>query len=164
QLQKQGFAYFSLSDELRQEATKKGIGHSREELISFGKQIREEHGLGYLASKINDKITDLKKKHIDKFVVDSIRSTGEVEELAKNKDFILVAIEAYPELRFERMKKRGRTGDAESFEQFLEHEKRENSKSGPGQQLDACIDEADLIIENNGTLKQLQHKADELIK
>ena len=163
-LQKRGFRCFSLSDELREEATRRGIGHSRDELIKLGTLVREQHGTGYLAAKINEKIALLKRKDVQKFAVDSIRNCGEVKELEKNDDFDLFAIEADAPLRFERMLRRGRPGDASTFEQFLEQEKRENSKSGAGQQMELCIEMAAHTIANNGTLEELHGKVDNILK
>ncbi len=159
-LENKGFAYFSLSDELREEATKRGIPHTRDELIPFGNLLRAQYGAGYLAFRINEKIARLKKQGKDRFVVDSIRSPGEVKELLKNPGFMLIGIEAKTELRFERMKKRGRKGDANSFEEFIAHEQRENTANTSGQQLDKCLSMAKMIVENNGTLSELFKKMD----
>jgi dephospho-CoA kinase len=163
-LQTHGFHYFSLSDELRLEATHRGIGHSREELVKLGTELRSKHGTSYLASKINEKINALKQKDVQKFVVDSIRNRGEIEELEKNDDFDLIAIEADARIRFERMKKRSRYGDASSFDEFLKQEERENSRTGAGQQLEVCIERSAHTILNNGTLDDLHKKMDAILK
>ncbi len=159
-LEQRGFACFSLSDELREEATKRGIGHGREAMISLGNELRSKNGVGYLASKINEKTSRLRKQGKDNFVVDSIRSPGEIRELQRNEDFLLVGIEAMPELRFERMKKRGRQGDASTFEDFMAQESKENANDESGQQLDNCLSMASAIVENNGTLEELHRKMD----
>ncbi len=159
-LERKGFSYFSLSDELREEATRLGLSHERDTMIRFGTELRSKHGVGYLASKVNEKILALKKQVKDKFVIDSIRSPGEVLELLKNSDFMLIGIEADSKLRFDRMKKRGRSGDASTIEEFLAHEGKENSSNASGQQLDACLAHAKIKIENNGTLDQLFKKMD----
>ncbi|OGX06545.1 MAG: hypothetical protein A2Z88_08940 [Omnitrophica WOR_2 bacterium GWA2_47_8] len=161
-LGRRGFSLFSLSDELREEATRQGLPHGRETMIRLGTQLRSKHGAGYLASKINEKIMALRKQGKSDFVIDSIRSPGEVKELQKNKDFTLVGIEANPELRFERMKKRGRGGDASTFEEFNSHEQKENTSNASGQQLDACLSMAQKKVENNGTLDELYKKMDKV--
>jgi dephospho-CoA kinase len=163
-LQKMGFHYFSLSDELRLEATRMGIGHSRDELVKLGTELREKFGTNYLASKINEKIGALKQKDVQKFVVDSVRNSGEVAELRKNDDFDLFAIEADAKLRFTRMIKRGRAGDAATFEKFMEQESKENSNSGAGQQMELCIEMAAHTVVNNGTLEELHSKLDAILK
>ena len=162
-LEKKGFVCLSLSDELREEATRQGLSHERETLIALGTEIRSKHGAGYLASKINEKIEKLRSQGKDKFVVDSIRSPGEVDELRKNMDFVLVGIEAEPRIRFERMRRRARGGDALTFEEFLSHEGKENTSNASGQQLDRCLSMANKIVDNNGTLDELYKKMDAIV-
>ena len=158
-LKTKGFAYFSLSDELREEAKERDIETTRESMIRLGNQLREEFGANYLARKINEKI-DSKGK----FVVDSIRNPEEIRELRKNKNFILVGVDAPVEVRFERAVERGRAGDAKTQEEFKELEQRENLKNKTGQQLDECLKAADKVIVNDSSLEELHKKIDKLIK
>ena len=160
-LKKKGFEYHSLSDVLREEATKRGIEHTRDNLISLGNKLRTEFGANYLAKKINRK---MQSSHAEDFVVDSIRSPYEIEELRKNRDFVLVAIDAPAELRFERLLKRGRLGDAATLEEFKMQEEKENLNNPSGQQLDKCISMADQKVVNDGQLEHLHQKIDKLIK
>lgn len=160
-LKNKGFEYHSLSDVLREEATKRNIEHSRENLINLGNRLRNELGANYLAKKINQKI---QSSHVEDFVVDSIRSPFEIEELRKNKDFILVAVEAPIELRFERLLKRGRLGDAATLEEFKIQEEKENLNNPAGQQLDKCISMADKKIVNDGKLEHLHQEINKLLK
>ena len=81
-LQKKGFIYYSLSDELREEATKRNLEHTRNNLINLGNELRQQHGPQYLAELINNKIKNNKD-----FVIDSIRNPFEAEELMKNRNF-----------------------------------------------------------------------------
>ena len=146
-LKSKGFAYFSLSDALRDEATKQGLDHSRDVLIKLGTEMREKLGNAILAVKINEKIRQLQNKDI---VVDSIRNPGEIEELRKNNNLILIGVHTDSKIRFERLVRRGRVGDSKTFEEFLEHEKKENNNEGSGQQLDRCMGMADKIINSDG--------------
>ena len=159
-LQSRGFISFSLSDALRDEATRQGKDHSRDVLIRLGTEMRKKFGYGILAKRINEKISKSKNKNKNNFVVDSIRNPGEIEELRKNKDFILVAVHADAKIRFQRLLKRGRVGDAQTFEEFLEHEKKENNDKGSGQQLDKCIEMADKVINSNGTVEEANNDID----
>ena len=162
-LQDKGFVFFSLSDALRDEATGQGLDHSRETLIKLGTEMREKFGNGILAKRVNEKISKLKNKDKDNFVVDSIRNPGEIKELRKNKDFTLVAVHADAKIRFQRLLKRGRIGDAQTFKEFLKHEKKENNNKGSGQQLDKCIEMADMVINSNGTVEEANKDIDEYI-
>ena len=122
--------------------------------------MREKFGNGILAKRINEKISQLKKQGKKDFVVDSIRNTGEIKELRKNKDFTLVAVHTDAKIRFQRLLRRGRVGDAQTFEEFLEHEKKENNDKGSGQQLDKCIEMADKVINSNGTVEEANNDID----
>ncbi len=159
-LQNKGFVYFSLSGALRDEATRQGLDHSRDTLIKLGTEMREKHGNGILAKRINEKISSLKNQDKNNFVVDSIRNPGEIEELRKNDRFILIAVHTDAKIRFERLLKRRRLGDAKTFKEFLEHENKENNNKGAGQQLDKCIDMADTIINSNGTIEEANKDMD----
>ena len=55
-LKEKGFIYYSLSDVIREEATKRGLEHSRDILIKLGNELREKHGAGYLAEQISNKL------------------------------------------------------------------------------------------------------------
>ena len=155
-LKSKGFVYFSLSDALRDEATKQSLDHSRDTLIRLGTEMREKYGNGILAERINEKI----KQNKGNFVVDSIRNPGEVEDLRKNDSFILIGVHADAKMRFERLMKRGRAGDSRTFEEFMEHEKKENNNEGAGQQLDKCLEMADKTIDSNGTIEEANKDID----
>lgn len=163
-LEAKGYTYFSLSDELRAEATARGLTHTREEMIKLGTELREEKGVGYLAGKINEKIKEMKEEGKNKFVVDSIRNPGEIEELQKNEDFTLVGVEATPEVRFERMVNRGRAGDAKNVEDFKKMEEKERKGGKASQQLEACLEMADILIGNDESLEELHKEMDKVEK
>ncbi|MBS3101823.1 AAA family ATPase [Candidatus Woesearchaeota archaeon] len=159
-LKTKGFVYFSLSDELREEAKEKGIDAARENLIALGNDLRKKFGTGYLASKINDKISIERKEKKNDFVVDSIRNPGEINELKKNKDFLLLGIDAPVELRYARAEKRGRLGEAKTLQHFIKLEERENFNSKANQQLDRCLKMADKVVVNDSTLEEFHKKID----
>lgn len=164
-LKTKGFAYYSLSDVIREEAIKKGLDHSRETLIKLGNELRKKYGASYLAQQINKKIKQqLKNKKNLNFVVDSIRSPFEAKELMKNKGFVLVGIDAPIELRFKRLRERNRLGDAKTLEDFKKQEQRENLKTDSNQQLDATFGMANKVIVNDGKLEELHKKIDDLLR
>ncbi|MBI2654262.1 AAA family ATPase [Candidatus Woesearchaeota archaeon] len=163
-LKTKGFIYYSLSDVLREEATKRGLEHSREKLINLGNELRKKHGASYLAKEVNKKIKrQLKNNKNQNFVVDSIRSPHEAKELMKNKEFSLIGVDATIELRFKRLLERNRVGDARTLEEFKQQEQRENLKGDTNQQLDATFAMAGKIIVNEGSLGELHKKVDDLL-
>ena len=60
-LKTKGFIYYSLSDAIRKEATKRGLEHSRNNLINLGNELRKNFAPSYLAEQINKKISEHKQ-------------------------------------------------------------------------------------------------------
>ncbi len=149
-LEKKGFVYLSLSDVIREELAAEGKEATRENLIAKGNALRGEGGPSALAKKIVAKL-----EHHRNYIIDSIRSTGEVEELKKQQNFFLVYVTAPIEVRFERLRSRDRDGDPKTFELFKKLEDKERKGGVTQQNLDATAKMADKIIVNNGDLQQL---------
>jgi dephospho-CoA kinase len=155
-LQKKGFQYFSLSDLIREELQKRGKEPTRDNLIKAGNKLREKFGSDTLARLIMKKVKD-------KAVIDSIRNPKEVEYLRKKKGFIFLAIDAPVELRYKRVKKRGRGESVSTLQEFIEKEKEEMTEREKGQQLQKCMNMADFLIINDGSLKDLYRKLEEIL-
>lgn len=89
-------------------------------------------------------------------VIESIRTLAEANTL-KNAGGILLAVDADPRLRYERVQGRRSDTDKVSFEQFIAHEELEKNDPDPnGMQKAKVIELADHTITNNGTLEELQ--------
>ena len=160
-LVEKGFVWFSYSDILREEARKRGIELTRRNLQDLGDELRLKQGLGVLSKILIEKMEDGKN-----YVVGNIRNPGEVEELRKCKDFILVNVDAPKELRFERMLQRGREKDAKTFSDFLRSEERDFGigQGKHGQQHAAVFEMADTKIINDGTVEELREKVERILK
>jgi dCMP deaminase len=98
-------------------------------------------------------------------VIDSIRHPAEVEALRAGGDFLLLWVEAAPQVRFERSRARGRVGDGTDFEAFQALEARElASPASGGQQLLAVRALADLEVQNDGDLPELSVRVEEVLR
>ncbi len=158
-LGKKSFYYQSLSDVIRDELAAEGVEITREKLIAKGNQLREEFGAGGLAAKVINKLEPDKN-----YVIDSIRNPAEVEVLKKLKGFVLIAVRATPENRFERMKRRNREGDPKNLEEFVALESAEASNNDRAkQQVLACLDMADREIRNDGDVNAFHKSVDQLL-
>jgi dCMP deaminase len=158
-LQRRGFEYHSLSDEIREEVRRRSMEITREVLIRVGNELRERSGPGILAERI---LRRLDKSH--NYVIDSIRNPSEVEVLRSRGDFTLLAVEADVTIRFERSRKRGREGAVRTLHEFVAEEAPElDSRNPANQQLHATRQKADLVVINNGTLQELHRRLDELL-
>ncbi len=157
-LKSKGFKSISLSDILREETKKKGLNEKRENLIKTGNELRKKFGPGILSELALKKIKEEKR-----VVIDSIRNSSEIVELRKNKDFLLIGVDTPIELRYKRAVERERIGENISFEKFKELEEKENSGKREKQQLNKCLNLADKIIENSGTVDELKKKVDRIL-
>ena len=154
-LKKKNFTYHSLSDSLRDELKSLKKEETRENLIDIGNELREKGGPGVLADKLMPKLNS-ENNHI----VDSIRNPLEVISLRKEtllRRFFLISVDANSKLRYDRLCSRGRIGDTDSWEKFVEQEKKEENNDDPNkQQLSRTMEMADYNIDNSGTLEELE--------
>lgn len=153
---KKGFHYFSLSDLIREKLRKKGEEANRNNLIKMGNELREKYGPNILARMVIKKIKE-------KAVIDSIRNPKEVDFFRKQKNFILLAIDAPAELRYKRTRKRGRDESASNLKEFIQKEEEEMTNREKGQQLRTCMNMADFTIINDGSLDDLHQKLEDLL-
>ena len=158
-LKARGFGYHSCSDVLREELAARGVTESREALLALGNELRRVGGPGELVKRLAPRLLD-GGDHI----VDSIRNPAEVEALRRLHGFVLVAVDAAPEVRFTRLRLRARIGDPETFEAFQALEERESVSDDPTtQQLIATIALADHWLQNDGGIEALKAAVGELI-
>lgn len=147
------FQYYSLSDVLRDELKASGKEVTRENLIELGNELRGKFGPTILAEKV------LSRLEVDKnYVIDSIRNPSEAQTFKKRKDFTLINVSAIPQVRFDRLKSRGRENDPKTMDEFSKLEKREASGDPNAQNLDSTISLADVVVENNGSIDELRAK------
>lgn len=156
-LQKRGYTYISLSDAVREEATKQGLDHTREHLQKVGNQLRDTHGAGVLGKKIRETV---EREMARRWVIDGIRNPGEWEELRQLPDFEMIGVTASPDTIVERITRRNREGTPLSREEVLAKLNRERGIGEPpeGQQVQRCLDHSDFLIVNEGTLEDLNAK------
>jgi len=160
-LVERSFYALSLSDVIRERLTEQGLTETRDRMIETGTAIREERGPGGLAEILAAKLLPDRN-----YVIDSVRHPAEVEVLRRNTSrFHLIWVDAPAERRLERMKARGRAGDAETLEELRAQESRELGSSDPAaQQLLAVRDLADIKVENDGTLEELNQKLQAILE
>jgi len=158
-LKKKSFYYHSLSDVIREELASEGKEITREALIEKGNALRAEFGPGILAKKTINKM--LKDRN---YVIDSIRVPAEVNEFRKLPNFFLVRVEAPIEVRFARMKARGRESDPKTLEAFAELEELELKNADEAKQnIIVCESMADKVLLNDCDLTTLHDRIDALL-
>jgi dCMP deaminase len=152
-LEARSFHSLSLSDVIRRELRAQGLEETRERMIEAGNGIRAAEGPGALAARLAASLEPDRN-----YAIDSIRHPAEVEVLrARAQNFRLIWAEADEQIRLERLRARGRSGDPTTRRELQRLEGRELGSADPSaQQLLAVREVADFRIDNNGSLEELQ--------
>ena len=152
-----GYAYFSLSDVIRDELRERGETPSRDNMIRAGNELRERFGPDVLARRTMAKVGGGERA-----VIDSIRNVQEIAFLRRQEGFVLLAIDAPLETRFARVGVRGRDESAGDLEAFRKKEEEERAGGASAQQIEACMAAADRIVINDGTIPEFRRKLEEV--
>ncbi len=156
-----GFRHYSVRSYLLEEIRRRGLPENRDSMFSVGNDLRAEHGPSYVI----DELYARARAAGTNAVIESVRTTGEVASLRSQGNFILLAVDADPVLRYKRIVSRNSETDRVSFDTFLENEERESVSDDPGvPNLHACIMLADRILTNNGTIEELQQQMEEALR
>jgi len=152
-----GYGVVVMGDEVREEAKKRGLEPTPENLGRIMLELRHLKGEAVIAKRCIPKIAGMTES---KVVVDGVRSLAEVEEFRRNfPKFALVAVHAAPETRFKRLFHRGRSDDPRSWEVFHERDMRELSVG-----LGNAIAMAEYMIVNEGSLNIVKKQAAEILR
>jgi dephospho-CoA kinase len=154
---------YSTSDEVRYEATKRGVDHARASLVQVANSIRSEMGLGELARRALERVSESEKVAL----ITGIRNVGEIKYLKENSNFYLISVDGPIEVRYERAKNRKRIGDGTTFEDFRNSEETELSNKEVGEhgiELLPCMRMGDFFIINDSTVEDLNMRVDEVVK
>lgn len=142
---------------LRDVLTRVDLPHSRDNLIKISTVLRQNFGEDLLAKAIAKDASDLNS---DIVVIDGMRRMSDIGHLINLPNFILVSVEAKPEIRYKRLVKRNENvGDGEmTFENFLADHKRETEITIP-----EVMSHAKEIINNDGSVEDLNKQVDMIV-
>jgi len=146
-----GIPVIRMGDLVWEETKRQGRPLNDKNVGSVATTMRKKHGMDIWAKRTVEKIHSLKKSL--RLVIDGVRNMEEIEYFKKELglDFFVVAIDAPDELRRKRAIARGRTDDSKDLKDLEERDKREIHWG-----LQKVIANADIIIQNNGSLDQFQ--------
>ena len=160
-VEKQGFDHYSVRSYLLKEINKRGLPGNRDSMVVVANELRGKHGPSYVTDHLYYEAARIGKNCI----IESIRTPGEIDSLRKKGKFFLFAVDADPEVRYQRISARQSETDHISFETFISNEAREMNASDPNNQnLKECIREADFVLKNNGTKEDLFVEAEKALK
>ena len=147
-----GLNHYSVRKYLIQEIKKRNLEVNRDNMVVVANDLRAKNSPSFIIEELYKQA----KAEGKNAVIESIRTPGEVDFLKNRGNFILVAVDADPKTRYDRIQLRQSSTDKVSFETFLSNEKREFTSTDPNKQnLKKCIEMADVVLMNNGTIAEL---------
>lgn len=155
------FQHYSVRGYLLEEIKKRKLPENRDSMVTVANELRKLNSPSF----ITDQLYLQAKKNGSNAVIESIRTPGEITSLKSKGNFYLFAVDAEPNVRYSRIKKRASETDQIDFETFIENEKREMTSDDPNKQnLAKCIEQADFVFENNTTIGKLIIKVENVLK
>lgn len=146
----------NMGDVVRDEALKKNIELTNENLSQLAKNLRTEGGDDIIAKQCIDLIHQVQSEVV---FVDGLRSPFELRVFRKYWKFPLIVIEADENNRYQRIIERQRNDDSRSIRDIKRREEREIEFG-----LKELIQVADYIIKNNSSIHELKKNTRKLIK
>lgn len=129
-------------------------------MVIVANDLRAQHGASYIVEQLYEQAKLSQKDTI----IESIRAVGEVETLKGKGAFYLFAIDADPKIRYERAVLRASETDKISYDEFISNEEREMQNEDPSKQnIAKCIQLADFVFTNNGSIEALHKQIEEII-
>ena len=149
-LKPKGYEIINMGNAVREEAKKRNLESTRENLGKLMLELREKNGSGAIAELVKPQI---ESSTADVILIDGVRSNDEIQVLKKFGTVKLLAVHASTDTRFDFLQKRGRSDDPQTKEHFDERDNRELSVG-----ISNSIALSDYAISNVGLTK------DELIE
>ncbi len=157
-LKEKGFSVYLTREEVTEEANRRGIDPIRENLIILGRNTWETEGTSIFIRRILEKS---KIKNQRDVVIDALRNPGEVEYL-KSLGGILIAVDAFEDIRYQRWLSRNRKGDTPDFKEFRRMDAWDyNEGTLLGYRVKVCMAMADFYLVNNSTLENFYAQLDQ---
>ncbi|MGA2823642.1 MAG: AAA family ATPase [Bacteroidales bacterium] len=155
-----GFIHYSVRTFLLEKIREQGLQENRDSMFRLANELRASYGSSYITDQLYNRAIRSGKN----CVIESIRTPGEIISLRAKGHFYLLAADADPELRYQRILLRQSETDQVSRKTFMENEEREMNTTDPNKQnLRKCIEIADFIILNNGTKKDLIRQLEKIL-
>ena len=148
-----GFTHFSVRGFISEEIERRGMIVNRDSMVIVANDLRAANSPSYIVDQLYEQARSTGKN----CVIESIRTPGEVVSLKTKGDFHLLAVDADAHTRYARIKARQSETDMISYETFVQNEAREMTSDNPNHQnLRKCIEMADYVFNNDGTVRDLE--------
>ena len=160
-LKSKGFAHYSSSNVLREVLKERGLPQTRTYMSPLADELLSKYEGGVLHVSSERAQRDGAKDYI----LEAIHRESEAA-FVRSIGGIIIGVDADIHKRFERSVKRGEgEKDNVTYEEFLEHAKREDEgQGGGGPNIRAVMKNADAVLMNNGTQEELFAQVEEVLK
>ncbi len=160
-VKRKGFAHFSVRGFLTEELRRRKLPVNRDTLTAVANELRAKNTPSYIIEKLYEQAAAVGKD----CVIESIRTPGEIAALRNKPGFYLLAVDADPRVRYNRIRKRNSETDNVSFRTFVMNEEREMHSDNPNKQnLAECIRQADYTLLNNNSIEALNRHLAVILK
>ncbi|OGH17002.1 MAG: hypothetical protein A3C30_01995 [Candidatus Levybacteria bacterium RIFCSPHIGHO2_02_FULL_40_18] len=158
-LKKKGYSAYSTSDVLKEEVKSRGLDVNRANCNLVSNDLRNTLGTDILAVRTAEII---ERDNPDIIVIDAIRNPAEINYFRQKFGAKIIGVVANQRKRYDMFRARGiYTDEIQNFEQFKELDDREFAQTGSHkQQIQACLELSDVVIENDGTVENLTQKVE----
>ncbi len=152
-----GIPVIVMGDVIRAELKRRNIPLNDANAGRIATELRQREGMDAIAKRC---IPYIEATGSDVVVVDGIRGIAEVEAFKERFGdlFTLVCIHAPLQVRYSRLRARGRGDDTLSFEEFRKREEREM-----GWGMGEAMGSASVVIRNEGSLEDFRERVKELL-
>lgn len=158
-VKQKNFAHFSARTFIITEINKRGLDVDRDSMTTVANDLRKNFGPTY----IFEQLIALAKAQGGDCVIESIRAVAEARYL-KEQGGVVLGIDADPKIRYQRIQRRGNETDHVSFAKWQEQERAESNPDDPTKQdIFGALRESNIIISNDGDIKELARKIDGFI-
>jgi len=144
-----------MGDIIRNEAKKRKLEPTSENLGKIAKELRLKYGSNIIAEKCVDLIN---KQNNNIIFIDGLRSMVEVNVFRKHWKFPIIAIVLEERRRFKRLFERARSDDPKSIDDLKDRDKREIEFG-----LEEVLNNADYTIKNDSTKEDLKERIRKLV-
>ena len=125
------YHHFSARAFITQEIKRRLLPVNRDSMVLVANDLRKNHSPSFII----DQLYEEARQSGENSVIESIRTPGEVISLREKEGFVLLAVDADPQIRFARIKERKSSTDQVDFNTFLANEKaREMESQDPNKQ------------------------------
>jgi dephospho-CoA kinase len=159
-IREKGFKHYSVRQFLLEEIRRQKLPENRDSMVVVANEFRRLNSPSFITDQLYLQAMQSGKNA----VIESIRTPGEIESLRQKGNFYLFAVDADPQTRYERIRKRNSETDRIDFDTFIQNEQREMTSGDPNSQnLQKCREMADFVFWNDGSVDELYEKVKKVL-